>query len=582
MGQPIPGQAPIKPEDKPDTPEYKKKHAMLKGPILELTRENQVAYGMNECTFTALKDIFLALNESQSRTGVLSPQRFLEIFKRDNEFFRSASHQDAHEFYFLAMGDIHNRFEEMMNGTSNGHSLTPENLVLAKPTEGSPLTTFVKDIFEVAFALETKCLTCETTTLTDETFMALSIPLKEHSSVTSCLRRFSAEEMLCQLEKYHCDGCGGKQEAERRVKLKRLPKILVLHLNRFEVTPDHSRIQKLCHRVVYPYQLRLFNTADDTEDPDRLYELYAVVVHVGGNIYHGHYVSIIKTKDRGWLLFDDEMVEPVDKHFVRNFFGGQSGMATAYMLYYQETTFEKMREEQEAEGMEEVKLATRAANLAQDKEGSENGDPVPLTKLSTQPAPATAEAAPLAKLAHARTAPDTPTPGSPLASPSELPAMPTPPQTPGKLSVPTKEDKKREKKEKEAADKAAKELGKERDKAARAEEKRQREMRARAVIAHRMEQEQIAKALNDSKKTAATEEKERHKDEGVTSPGLLDRTMRGSKSSGKRSFGFFGKDKSQMPEEAIDDSQNGAPPEKQERKSRLSMGLGRKKSTVMS
>merc|ERR1712000_697427 len=123
---------------------------------------------------------------------------------------------------------------------------------------------------------------------------------------------------------------------------------------RFKYTEDYSRLQKLFHRVVYPYHLRMFNTTEDAGDPDRLYELYAVVVHIGGNAYHGHYVSIIKVPGRGWVLFDDEMVEPVDKHFVRNFFGDKPGMATAYVLFYQETTFEKVREEQEKEGLEEI------------------------------------------------------------------------------------------------------------------------------------------------------------------------------------------------------------------------------------
>ncbi|KAL1843724.1 hypothetical protein VTJ49DRAFT_105 [Mycothermus thermophilus] len=141
------------------------------------------------------------------------------------------------------------------------------------------------------------------------------------------IRFFSAEEMLCEKNKFHCDHCGGLQEAEKRMKLKKLPKILALHLKRFKYTEDYSRLQKLFHRVVYPYHLRLFNTTDDAEDPDRMYELYAVVVHIGGNAYHGHYVAVIKTKDRGWLLFDDEMVEPVDKTFVRNFFGDKPGMA---------------------------------------------------------------------------------------------------------------------------------------------------------------------------------------------------------------------------------------------------------------
>ncbi|KAK3364958.1 hypothetical protein B0T24DRAFT_670448 [Lasiosphaeria ovina] len=44
----------------------------------------------------------------------------------------------------------------------------------------------------------------------------LSIDLEEHSSVTSCLQNFSAKEMLYERNKFHCDHCGGLQEAESR------------------------------------------------------------------------------------------------------------------------------------------------------------------------------------------------------------------------------------------------------------------------------------------------------------------------------------------------------------------------------
>ncbi|EQL01063.1 ubiquitin hydrolase CreB [Ophiocordyceps sinensis CO18] len=420
-GQPTSGQVGIKPEDKPDTPEYKKKQAMLKGPILELAQENAVAYGMDECTFTGLKDIFLALMDSKTRTGVLSPQRFLEIFKRDNEMFRNSMHQDAHEFYGLVLNDVIANVEAKARKTHqleaakkpNGLVQSAETALgsaVANNTNGCrpPGSGWVHDIFEGVLTSETKCLTCETASQRDETFLDLSIDLEEHSSVTSCLRKFSAEEMLCERNKFHCDHCGGLQEAEKRMKVKRLPKVLTLHLKRFKYTDDHSRLQKLFHRVVYPYHLRMFNTTEDAQDPDRLYELYAVVVHIGGNVYHGHYVSIIKTKDRGWVLFDDEMVEPVDKHFVRNFFGDKPGMATAYVLFYQETTFEKVREEQEREGMEEVKLATQAATVAH--EDGVKAETVPLKRQTTQPAPLTLERESMAKLSHARTAPDMPSP----------------------------------------------------------------------------------------------------------------------------------------------------------------------------
>ncbi|KAL7896337.1 hypothetical protein HDV63DRAFT_246261 [Trichoderma sp. SZMC 28014] len=599
-GQPAPGQPAVKPEDKPDTPEYKKKHAMLKGPILELAQENAVGYGMDECTFTGLKDIFLAVLQSNTRTGVLSPQRFLEIFKRDNEMFRNSMHQDAHEFYGLVLNDVianveanARRLQEQLDIKGNGELAQSVQNALGSALMNNmtgyrtPGTGWVHDIFEGVLTSETKCLTCETASQRDETFLDLSIDLEQHSSVTSCLRKFSAEEMLCERNKFHCDHCGGLQEAEKRMKVKRLPKVLTLHLKRFKYTEDYSRLQKLFHRVVYPYHLRMFNTTDDAEDPDRMYELYAVVVHIGGNAYHGHYVSIIKTKDRGWVLFDDEMVEPVDKHFVRNFFGDKPGMATAYVLFYQETTFEKVREEQEREGMEEVKLATQAANVAQD-ESSDKPDPAPLKRQVTTPV-VMPEHESLATLAHAATATGVPLPTSPIIESPKIPEMPfvgvpavgLTGKNATRIETKSRDDLKREKKEREAAEKAAKQAEKEkeklREKQFKEDEKKRREDHLKAMQARRNEQDELQKVLEASKKSAAVEEAVRKKEEGGSS-GFLDRSKRGSKSMSKRSFSFF-KDRNSSQDTTI----NGDAPEKEKdkekRTGRMSIGLGRKRST---
>lgn len=587
-GQPVPGQQPVKPEDKPDTPEYKKKQAMLKGPILELAQENNVPFGMDECTFTGLRDIFMAVTGSNSRTGVLSPQRFLEIFKRDNEMFQSSNHQDAHEFLRLVLNDVissvDNHAKQVQdqigtNGTTNGLSESLHNALAAGLQNGSaynsPGTGWVHDVFEGVVASETKCLTCETGSQREETFLDLSIALDEHTSVTSCLRKFSAEEMLCERDKFQCDHCGGLQEAEKRMKVKKLPKVLTLHLNRFKYTEDYSRVQKLFHRVVYPYHLRMFHTADDAEDPDRLYELYAVIVHIGGNGYHGHYVSIIKTKERGWLLFDDEMVEPVDKHFVRNFFGDKPGMATAYLLFYQETTFEKVRAEQEAEGREEVRLATQAANVAHEE--SDKADDTPLSRQKTQPTPVLADHDQMSNLAHAKTAPDlaqSPNPNqSPTPATPALPVQVTP--------VKSKEELKREKKEREAMEKAARQQEKEdakaRDRELREYERKRRDQALQVIQARRDEQAQLEKVLLESKKSAAKEEDTRKREEGNGGTfGFLDRSKRGSKSGSRKGFGLFGKEKHDDDGEVLT---NGDTPEKEKSRGRLSMGLGRKKST---
>lgn len=590
-GATLPNGQPLRPEDRPDAPEYKKKQAMIKGPVLELAQDNPDAYGMDESTFTGLKDIFTALIESNTRTGVLSPQRFLDIFKRDNEMFRNSMHQDAHEFYGLVLNDVIANVEATARRMQTAEEkMIKDGLVqsveramgassaVTTSAGGSgtrtPNTGWVHDIFEGVLTSETKCLTCETASQRDETFLDLSIDLEEHSSVTSCLRKFSREEMLCERNKFHCDHCGGLQEAEKRMKIKKLPKILALHLKRFKYTEDYSRLQKLFHRVVYPYHMRMFNTTDDAYDPDRLYELYAVVVHIGGNAYHGHYVSVIKTKDRGWLLFDDEMVEPVDKHFVRNFFGDRPGMACAYVLFYQEVSFEQVREELDAEGLEEVMLASQQADIALgvDQVNGAAGETASLSRMNTQPALAVDTTDALAALNQVKSAPgdivhDSIYPSTnghtvAAASPTHLgnnipPVPPVPKVIPAPISPTKPKDKPLDKKELKAQEKELKALEKARKIAekekARLATKEQNDSLTKILEIQKAEREQLARVLRESKQIAEDEERKRNGDDAVVptpsstdkhrdkSPvgGFLSRAGRGSKSMTRKSFAFL-------------------------------------------
>lgn len=512
---------PPKPEDK-DSPEYKKKVAMHRLPILETT-DNATSYGMQESLFTSLKDIFEAIVATQERMGVIRPYSFLEVLRREHEMFRTAMHQDAHEFLNLLLNEVVANVEaeakrspppevdqQSESGEASVHTTTTGSVATTLTTSNaskSPNTTrWVHELFEGTLTSETQCLTCEKVSQRDEVFLDLSVDLDQHSSVTSCLRKFSEEEMLCERNKFHCDNCGGLQEAEKRMKIKRLPRILALHLKRFKYTEDLQRLQKLFHRVVYPYYLRLFNTTDDAEDPDRLYELYAVVVHIGGGPYHGHYVAIIKTEDRGWLLFDDEMVEPVDKNYVRNFFGDRPGLACAYVLFYQETTFEAMQREQEKEGMTAASRASvdtkdLVSASQQRMNGSTTGsdeinrvhtvipaaDPPPfspLKRIPTAPQPST----------H----PENATPGLP-----PLPHLPQTPMTPTaalhskKNDVIFKKERAKEEKERRAAEKEKE----------KAQKQKRKELEARLKEELKRQEAELKAALDLSKASKAEEDR---------------------------------------------------------------------------
>merc|ERR1712150_5157 len=91
---------------------------------------------------------------------------------------------------------------------------------------------------------------------------------------------------------------------------------------------QYNRRIKVSHRVVFPLELRLFNTSDDAVNPDRMYDLVAVVIHCGSGPNRGHYISIVKSCGF-WLIFDDDIVDKIEPSDI------EKSSETGYILFYQ-------------------------------------------------------------------------------------------------------------------------------------------------------------------------------------------------------------------------------------------------------
>ncbi|KAI9179842.1 hypothetical protein H9P43_005173 [Blastocladiella emersonii ATCC 22665] len=291
-----------------------------------------------------LKELFRGVAAQKKRTGVIGPKGFVNKVKKENIVFRSTQQQDAHEFlnYLLnALAEIlvaeKKATAPAANGTTSDASSHHTGSTSSAAT-GATQKTWIHELFEGELATETRCLTCEATTQTRECFLDLSIDVEANSSIASCLWNFSQSEMMCHKDKFYCDTCSGLQEAERSMKIKKLPLVMALHLKRFKFMEQQQKHVKLMHRVVFPTELRLFNS--DVEGTDRQYDLFAIVVHIGGTPNHGHYVALIRSADK-WLLFDDDTVELVTEAHIAKYFGDPeaagppSASSSAYILFYQ-------------------------------------------------------------------------------------------------------------------------------------------------------------------------------------------------------------------------------------------------------
>ncbi|CAF3413475.1 unnamed protein product [Rotaria socialis] len=185
-----------------------------------------------------------------------------------------------------------------------------------------------------------KCLECKKDLSSYEFFTSLPLPIPTSSSVRykkengmltwlryifpalthhvdvsltmkECFDLLTKPETLSEYGQWYCNECGRLTNAEKKLNLWTLPKILILQLKRF--TYDLSNNNKINTFVDYP--LENLDLSDYVINPDydrtTRYNLVAVSVH-SGSLSGGHYTAFAQNFDtKRWYHFNDENVRDV-------------------------------------------------------------------------------------------------------------------------------------------------------------------------------------------------------------------------------------------------------------------------------
>lgn len=96
----------------------------------------------------------------------------------------------------------------------------------------------------------------------------------QHPGVVWRLPRLARSTQLNGTEHTYGAHNNTKQEAEKKIRLKRLPRVLTLHLKRFKYVESLDSFSKLSHRVVFPLELRTPNMTDEVGEADADGRLY--------------------------------------------------------------------------------------------------------------------------------------------------------------------------------------------------------------------------------------------------------------------------------------------------------------------
>lgn len=324
--------------------------------------------------------------------GVVTPNNLVFGIWRFIPWFRSYKQQDAHEFFNCFVDRIntelmleskkHNNLAEKFKAKHPNINLNVNATYIEHKHVAKRALEFAKSSFIGSTRQKVTCSVCKTVSVRDTEFPSLqvNIPLylqrtlqqkrkgkggkrgkrgsrdknktskatkpTETEGVSSrykdinctlkdCIEHLVREEVLEGDAKYACDHCKCHQVATRQVKIKKLPKILVIHINRARWDLRGTR-HKIKDHVDFPLNNLDISYAcwDDNDVPQEreLYNLSAIVNHHGGGLDKGHYSALcLDAGDRNtWMHFNDRrwsIEEPEDV-----------AASQAYLLFYEINT----------------------------------------------------------------------------------------------------------------------------------------------------------------------------------------------------------------------------------------------------
>ena len=257
--------------------------------------------------------------------------------------------QDPNEFARLLFDRMHESFQRSaLECATAGHGDSKSS------SNVNALAGLLPSLFKGVSSYETICDNCNIKSRTNETFMEITLPLVKHShptfrkenlssgdsekgaemnksnskkisqgpdahtearvdsrdvTIQDCLDAYLYPEMLEDDNQFHCNACGGKNDARRVVSFSELPPVLNILLARYVYDRLTLMKKKLSDRVLLSRTLKVRKRVIGGEEEDIIYTLCAIQNHRGSSAYGGHYIAEAMNWTSGtWFHYNDEDV----------------------------------------------------------------------------------------------------------------------------------------------------------------------------------------------------------------------------------------------------------------------------------
>ena len=260
-----------------------------------------------------------------NKNVIVIPKRYVsmifKVYKEKNySDFSTYNQNDFMEFYQLLNEAFHNSLKnvsaynfDFMNDFNNSITKIKTNnekkyihyLISIFKNDYSIINDLFNGIIELTIVSKDKKRKLSTTY---DTFNCMSLGLdKKKTTINELIQNYFVAELLDGDNMWYNDKTKQKEEVYRCINLKRLPKILCIHLKRFT-----NNLRKIRQNIEFDTKLKLNEYFINKKySKDLTYELYGLVMHTG-SLNGGHYYVIIKNPNNKWYNYNDTNVNEVN------------------------------------------------------------------------------------------------------------------------------------------------------------------------------------------------------------------------------------------------------------------------------
>jgi len=253
---------------------------------------------------------------SNIENAKLSPISFKLLIGDAFSQFANNQQHDADELLCTILQSFHDVLSKNVKYRIEGEIYTEDDVHIKKAHEDwisyyNNRSSVILDIFSGQLRTGFQCLDCHKILYRFDPIMIIDLPIVPNTHIYQLFDHLVEMEQLSDDNLYECDDCHHRTKAHKRTMLWKLPKILIVKLNRFRHQIINGQYQSIKIDGLIDYPLDNLDLTKYLANPDKtqvLYKLYAVICHLGG-MNCGHYYAIVHNKNTNqWIKYNDTHV----------------------------------------------------------------------------------------------------------------------------------------------------------------------------------------------------------------------------------------------------------------------------------